>query len=49
IYRITTLSNLNLNHDKRCDDAGKALAEALYANPTVGYLDLKDRQFDILS
>ncbi|CAG8685356.1 23756_t:CDS:2, partial [Racocetra persica] len=44
IYQITILSNLNLNHDKKCDEAGKALAEALDANPTVEYLDLSSKE-----
>ncbi|CAG8594510.1 1083_t:CDS:2 [Cetraspora pellucida] len=40
IYQITNLSNLHLNHDKLCYEAGKALAEALCTNPNLKCLDL---------
>ncbi|KAF0416230.1 NOD3 protein [Gigaspora margarita] len=43
IYKITSLSNLNLEHDKLCYEAGKILAEALYTNPTLNYLDLSSK------
>ncbi|CAG8754839.1 6608_t:CDS:2, partial [Cetraspora pellucida] len=43
IYQITNLSNLNLNHDKLCYEAGKALSEALCTNSNLKCLDLSSK------
>ncbi|CAG8529369.1 19281_t:CDS:2 [Cetraspora pellucida] len=43
IYQITNLSNLNLNHDKLCYEAGNTLSEALRANHTLKRLDLSSK------
>ncbi|RIB13045.1 hypothetical protein C2G38_2199002 [Gigaspora rosea] len=44
IDKIMSLSNLYLNHDKLSYEAGKFLAESLYTNPTLNYLDLSSRR-----
>ncbi|RIB11646.1 hypothetical protein C2G38_2202874 [Gigaspora rosea] len=44
IDKIISLSDLYLNHNKLSIEAGKVLAESLYTNPTLNYLDLSSKR-----